>query len=109
MPDPPERVCSWCGMTEDETEWGSLFDVRVVTREGEEGFADVTQLLCDEHAIEVLEELKALGFKSHIHGGTNSLEDMNCPGSGMIVGGVCPTPVDHDPYDDGSYVVGQPT
>lgn len=80
-PSPPEPVCSRCGMPEFESEWGRLLDVRVVVAEGEEGFADLTQLLCDKHAGEAIDALRRLGFRDHRHGGTNLLEDRACPGA----------------------------
>lgn len=96
---PPERRCSRCGATEDDTdemEWPGLIDVRVVTAEGEEGYGDVTQLLCANCFPTVQGALHELGFKHHHHGGANFLEDEGCPGAGHMIGGVCPFPQDAD-------------
>jgi hypothetical protein len=101
-----EPVCSRCGKPRSEDAHGILTDVQVVTADGEEGFADVTQLLCNEDLEEVLGGLRALGFKDHRHGGINYLEDDDCPGWGK-----CPTPHDEehgfDPYRE-SIILGQP-
>lgn len=87
------RRCSVCGRPDedtDELEWPGFIDVRVITADGEEGFADITQLLCAEHFTEVQAALLALGFRDHRHGSTNFLEDMDCPGWGK-----CPTPTEY--------------
>lgn len=101
IPDEPERRCSVCGMVESATDFESLVDVRVVVANGEEGFADITQLLCDDHLPGILDGLVALGFVDHRHGGINFLEDPSCPG---YRGGreACPTPSEY-----GEYIVGQ--
>lgn len=90
------RRCSRCGVTENDAEWEMLFDVRVITADGEEGFADVVQLLCNDHLIEVTEALVALGFKDHRHGGANFLEDNHCPGAERM--NACPTPDGTDEF-----------
>jgi hypothetical protein len=88
-----EDRCSVCGMTESESGWGMFVDVRVVVAEGEEGFADITQLLCDEHLETVTKALMNLGFKDHRHGGVNYLEDSTCPGENEM--DACPTPTEY--------------
>lgn len=84
---PPEPVCSICG----DPDGGILTDVRVIIADGEEGYADITQLLCEEHLILMQDELPKLGFRDHRHGGINFLEDPNCPGTTGSMHD-CPTP-----------------
>lgn len=107
--EPPEPVCSRCSKPESEDVHGILTPVQVVTAEGEEGYADVTQLLCNDDLEEVLAGLMALGFKDHRHGGINYLEDDECKATYGSAG--CPTPHDEehgfDPYRE-SIVLGQP-
>lgn len=97
----PDTNCSKCGKTEEENSWGRMIDIRVITSEGEEGFADITMYLCDECFTPIQEGLMALGFKDHRHGSTDFLEDMECPGWGK-----CPTPTKygrvHLRYSDAS-------
>lgn len=105
----PEPVCSRCGKTDDDTmdlEWPGLIDVRVITAEGEEGYDDVTQLLCADCFPGVMDAIQGAGFKHHSHGGIRYLDDQRCPGAGHVIGGECPSPSEHDPHD-GTYVVGQ--
>lgn len=92
-PVPPERRCSWCGVLESESQWGILIPVEVITNSGEEGAADVVQLLCDEHAERVHHGLTELGFRDHRHGGANFLEDEECPGYKNMDN--CPTPTSY--------------
>jgi hypothetical protein len=76
----PERVCSRCGVRESLTEFGHLIDIRVIIADREEGFADITQLICDTD-IRILQiKLMELGFKDHRHGSIDFLEDIECPG-----------------------------
>lgn len=98
----PPRFCSICGVAEDEAVYGTLIDAQTIVADGEEGFADITLLLCDECAVPVFNGLVALGFKDHRHGGANHLEDTECPG---YRGGECPTPSD---WSNRSYVVPPP-
>lgn len=109
VPDPPELRCSQCGRIDEETyelEWSGLIDIRVMTAEGEEGYDDLTQLLCAECWGPVLAAIQGAGFRHHRHGGIRFLEDVDCPGGGNVVGGVCPNPREGDPYD-GTLVLGQ--
>ena len=76
----PERVCSHCGVNESLTEYGNLTEVRVIMAQGEEGFADIIQLLCEDGLEAIQMELLKLGFKDHRHGGVDFLEDVDCPG-----------------------------
>ncbi len=94
---PPPPVCSKCGIPEEESEWGKLFDVRVVTSYQEEGHADVTQLLCETCWVYVQTGLRRLGFVDHRHGGINFLEDENCPGHKVGVH-ACPRPSEYGGY-----------
>lgn len=100
---PPPR-CSRCGISQDDEPDGFLSDVRVITADGEEGHADVTQLLCGADLDAVLATLTEAGFKDHRHGGINFLEDRECPGWGK-----CPTPNEDEngngPPWTGTYVV----
>lgn len=86
-------VCSvpGCGVLfEDE---GYLIDITVLTSPGEEGYAEVTQQLCQHHYEEIAPKLMALGFKSHNHHGTNLLDaEDECGGYGK-----CPHPVEYGP------------
>jgi hypothetical protein len=93
-PQAPERSCSVCGVSEDDTAWGSLVDVRVVIADGEEGFADITQLLCDKHLEHMQIGLSDLGFKDHRHGSINYLEDESCSGAHGRMDN-CPTPTEY--------------
>ncbi len=82
VPDPlPQRRCSICGKDEDDTDWQHLIDLRVIAADGEEGFADVTMLLCGAAGCywTIVGEIKNLGFVDHRHGGINYLEDPDCP------------------------------
>lgn len=97
--DPPPRKCSKCGRTENEVEY--LIDITVTTADGEEGFAQVTQLLCENDYEHVLDTVIALGFVDHHHGGINFLEDLKCCG-GKNAYENCPTPSEY-----GNYTVGQ--
>lgn len=106
IPDEPERVCSVCGVPESSTEFDHLTDIRVIAAAGEEGFADITQLLCDEHLTLIAYALVRLGFKDHRHGGANFLEDPDCPGASRFDD--CPTPLYDDDLRGESYVAGQP-
>lgn len=106
-PDPP-MVCSKCGTPEEDTPHGRLFDVQVITCEGEEGYGNVTMMLCDEQECgpTIIEELIKLGFVDHKHGGTDLLQDENCIGAQYNEQHYlkpCPTPT--DPYK-GTYIVG---
>lgn len=96
----PPHFCSLCGIFEQEALYGVLVDARVIVADGEEGFADITLLLCDDCSVGVFKGLQNLGFKDHRHGGANSLEDQNCPGADRMR--ACPTPTDSGIY---SYIV----
>jgi hypothetical protein len=90
---PPDHECHFCGMTDTENEdngFGPLTDVRVIIANGEEGFADITRWVCNDHLISVTEDLRRSGFSEHRHGGINFLEDMDCPGSRNMDD--CPSP-----------------
>jgi hypothetical protein len=76
----PVDVCAVCGTPKEQTEWGLLTDVTVVTADGQEGYSNVTLLLCDEHFRDIADGLIALGFVDHRHGSTSTLEDSSCPG-----------------------------
>jgi hypothetical protein len=75
----PELHCSKCGILESDTEFNSLLDFEVITRNSEEGFSDVLMWLCDDCAQPMITALKDLGFKNHDHGGTAFLQDDDCP------------------------------
>lgn len=94
--EPEENRCSVCGIPESEAEYERLIDARVITADGEEGFADVVQLLCEDHAQAMFVGLMALGFKDHRHGGANFLEDRECPGARSM--DACPTPSEYGEY-----------
>jgi hypothetical protein len=97
LPEPPPLHCSWCGRTDPENRregYGGLTDIRVIVAEAEEGQADVMRLACYEHLEVVAQQLGAIGFFSHRHGGINYLEPMACPGYLDMKN--CPTP---DPED----------
>ena len=88
----PERVyfCAVCRRTADEVDYEPLTDVTVVVADGEEGYSNVTLLLCNDDLITVTGGLQDLGFIDHRHGSTSSLEDPDCPGSSDM--NDCPTP-----------------
>lgn len=90
----PVRRCSRCGNSEDD-QTGSLTDVRVTIANGEEGYAEIVQLVCDECLDDVSDGLRALGFSDHRHGGINFLEDGSCPGVRDM--NACPTPSEYGP------------
>lgn len=70
-----------------------LTDFTVTILPGEEGYSEVTQILCQEHNIEVTKVLIVLGFGSHNHHGTCTLDAQEqCGGYGK-----CPTPADYGP------------
>ena len=86
-------VCSvvGCGVTFEDL--GYLIDITVVTSPGEEGYAEVTQWFCQGHYEEVASILRALGFASHNHHGTNLLDaEDDCGGYGR-----CAHPVEYGP------------
>ena len=99
-PPPPEIRCSKCECLESDADWGSLFPIEVITNAGEEGHADVIQLLCNDCFTEVVHGLIELGFKDHRHGGANFLEDIDC----------CENPYENCPTPSGygEYYVGNP-
>jgi len=67
--------------------------VTVITADGEEGYAHVTQLLCDKPDCfeRVRAGVQALGFVTHHHGGIDYLEDTTCCG-GVNAYKNCPHP-----------------
>ena len=69
-----DHVCSICG----EDQGYTLSYVTVLMNPGEEGYAEVTMALCDDHSYEVAVRLQALGFQSHNHHGTNPLASDEC-------------------------------
>lgn len=74
MPEPLR--CSKCNNI-DEDDY--LCEVTAVTQPGEEGYSEVTLLLCQSCLIPVLDGLRALGFVNHHHGSTDFLsDDDNC-------------------------------
>lgn len=101
----PENQCSICGINESETGWSRLIDIRVSVSLGEEGAADITMLLCDEHFSTIQASLLYLGFADHRHGGINFLEATWCPGAD---GGVCPTPHDDEDEDHNGSILIKP-
>lgn len=100
---PPENVCYMCGKTDSENEadgYGPCIDVTVTTCESEEGYSRVSKYVCYEDIEFIVAKLADIGFISHHHGSTSTLEDKNCPG--YEVYGTCPTPKgygeEEDPY-----------
>lgn len=94
-----ELLCSHPGCTVRNWDQGfPLIDITVLCSPGEEGYAEVTQLFCDEHYEEMAAALAALGFVSHNHHGTNLLDgdadwvDHRCGGYGK-----CPHEVEYGP------------
>lgn len=90
--------CSQCGVSEDDAPDNYLVDITVIIANGEEGFADITQYLCDDCAPAIVLMLQNLKFMDHRHGGINYLEDPDC----MAVD-QCKTPSEF-----GNYVVPPP-
>jgi hypothetical protein len=88
--------CSKCGKSEEDSDWG-LIDISVITADGEEGFAYVTQLVCDDCFKPLQESLIKLGFVDHRHGGINFLEDETCC-NGKNAYDNCPTPSEYGQY-----------
>lgn len=87
----PDGACSRCGSTaEDDYIGRPPVDITVITADGEEGYARVTQLYCDDCFVTVIEILQGLGFVDHRHGSIDFLEDMLCPGYDDMR--KCPTP-----------------
>jgi len=85
----PVLMCVMChDEAPDEDEF--LTDATVVVADGEEGYSNVTLLLCSDHLDLVAEGLGKLGFIDHRHGATSTLEDRNCPGFSHL--DQCPTP-----------------
>lgn len=91
---PNDPKCSRCGMAEEDTEWGKFFWVEVITEPGEEGFADIVQLLCERCWNVVIEVIKDLGFVGHHHGGIDFLEADCGPGAYHT----CPIPNEQGQY-----------
>jgi hypothetical protein len=90
----PNHICSKCGILYSESVYGSLVDIRVMVRKGEEGHADIYMLLCDECLDPVLDGLRKLGFEDHRHGGINFLE-AECVDNAYEN---CPTPSEYGMY-----------
>jgi len=86
----PVYTCAKCGRTQEEVDHEPLTDVRVIVADGEEGFSDVTLLLCSEHLWGVCAGLQRFGFVDHRHGSTSSLESESCPGYENM--DACPMP-----------------
>ena len=86
----PVYLCAVCHRSPDEVDYETFTDVTVVTADGEEGYSNVTLLLCNDHLIAVTDGLQKLGFIDHHHGSTSTLEDRNCPGYTDMF--QCPTP-----------------
>lgn len=76
----PTYSCVVCHRSRDEVEFGLLTDITVVVADGEEGYSNVTLLLCDDDLNGLAETLRKLGFIDHRHGSTSTLEDIDCPG-----------------------------
>lgn len=87
-----ERYCSKCGINEEDDEWQRLHDIRVVVADGEEGYANIIMLLCEECAHYMYGALISLGFYDHRHGGINFLESPYCDYEN------CPTPSDYGEF-----------
>lgn len=92
-PPPPKRHCSLCGIDEEDTDYGMLVDFTVVCANGEEGYSNITQLVCDDNGcLSVMQKaLMTIGFRNHEHGGTCFLQDESCPGGWQN----CPTPTEY--------------
>lgn len=92
-----EKVCSrpGCGLHHWD-DGAPLTPFTVTVLPGEEGYSEVTQILCQEHNIEVAEALIALGFGSHNHHGTCTL-DANAFGTACGGYGKCPHPAEYGP------------
>lgn len=88
------EVCSRPGCGFHHWDDGApLTPVKVEILPGEEGYAEVTQILCQQHLVEVAVVLIELGFGSHNHHGTNILDlDLECGGYGK-----CPHDVEYGP------------
>lgn len=87
----PIHSCIRC---DNNDEFERLVDITVITSVGEEGHAEVTRYVCDDHLVDILELLVDLGFSDHRHGGINFLEDSECPGYADMH--KCPTPAPED-------------
>jgi hypothetical protein len=85
----PILACAVCHLTQNEMD-ELLTDVTVVVADGQEGYSNVTLLLCDHDFESIADDLVKLGFIDHRHGGTSTLEDPSCPG--YLDMNACPTP-----------------
>lgn len=85
----PTYGCAICRITPEEIN-EPLTDVTVITADGEEGYSNITLLLCNDDLIHVTDELQKLGFSDHRHGSTSLLEDPDCPGFEYMES--CPNP-----------------
>lgn len=88
-----DHICSvpGCGVTQEDL--GYLIYITVLTNPGNEGYAEVTQALCQQHYEKAADVLMELGFKSHNHHGTNLLDaEAECGGYGK-----CPHPAEYGP------------
>jgi hypothetical protein len=86
----PVLACAVCHRTQDEVDFALLTDITVVVADGEEGYSNVTLLLCVDDLEPIARGLQALGFIDHRHGSTSTLEDIDCPGYQQM--NDCPTP-----------------
>lgn len=89
-----DHVCSepGCGRTANDEGWPTLIYLTVLTSPGEEGYAEVTRVYCQEHFEIVARQLVSMGFGSHNHHGTNLLDAEVCGGYGT-----CPMPAEYGP------------
>lgn len=92
--DDESQVCSVPGCGRHHWDDGApLTDFRVIVLPGEEGYSDVSQLLCMQHSDEIRRKLIDLGFGSHNHHGTCTLDaEDTCGGYGK-----CQTPAEYGP------------
>lgn len=91
--DDEDQVCSRPGCGRHHFDDGApLMDFAIVCAPGEEGYSEVSQLLCMEHSTDMVLALRALGFASHNHHGTCTLDAEVCGGYGR-----CLTPAEYGP------------
>lgn len=91
--DDEDQVCSRPGCGRHHFDDGApLCDFTILVAPGEEGYSEVTQVLCMEHSAEMVLALRLLGFSSHNHHGTCTLDAEVCGGYGR-----CPTPAEYGP------------
>lgn len=88
--------CSKCGVKRKWVIYEHLETIILCVNPHQEGYAQITMLLCDRCCTPLYEGLIDLGFKNHDHGSTSSFDDQDCPGYEDL--DLCPEYNEDDPH-----------